>query len=571
MTADLIIRRMERLSRVGAVITSASLVAAACGGGAVPSPSSPGASPVPGASGTTPSSGVLDGPLRSLGAGLTVDRMTGLNDRRYTFSADDPQIAVLAVVGDLPEPTRLIVSWRAGIEPSGPELFRHEIEVATRERAYSIGLSQGELATGRYVVSAQVGDSALVLPIRVDASDDVAGPAPGAAPPGSGDSGTFPPPEAPRSLDLGYGEPDGVASSVDFTVFGGTPFVVEASIGGGPLETLATLDAPGESGTDFWFDPCTLVNGSDLPGTVASVRVQSADGSDSASGMIDLGPDDLAPDLLLTSSPGAGTSVEAGDTITFELEASEVRSGVEVAAPFQTGVSQITLLESPPLSAGYIAEYSEGETPMACGAKVWTAGASATYTVPENPPPTLTFVATASDFDGNLTELLVSFPTTDERSWTGIAPTMRSEVVYSGGVARCEDAWRMDFTFVEADDGTVLGQGTADLVTDWICEPDFPGARSPSQHFTYTLAGERDGDAFTLELLHQSGTAGVGMAAMWHSLTLPASVTIPVSGDRGSVDALWTWSFQNPDGSAVNYTTDGQITICTPQCPVGVG
>ena len=156
--------------------------------------------------------------------------------------------------------------------------------------------------------------------------------------------------------------------------------------------------------------------------------------------------------------------------------------------------------------------------------------------------------------------------------WTGTAERMRSEVIYSGGPYRCEDAWRFDFTFTEAEDGTIDGEGRAELVQDWICEPTFPDARSPSQEFDFTIGGERQGDAFDLRFSHGgTGTAGVGMAAMWNAESSEAAVTIPAADGAGSVDAAWTYEFENPDGSLVRYFTDGTIEIECTSCALDGG
>jgi hypothetical protein len=155
--------------------------------------------------------------------------------------------------------------------------------------------------------------------------------------------------------------------------------------------------------------------------------------------------------------------------------------------------------------------------------------------------------------------------------WAGKAPRMRSEVIYSGGPYRCEDAWAFDFTFTEAADGTVNGQGTAELVQDWICEPTFPGSQSPSQRFAYGVEGERDGDAFNLRFMSPTATVGVGMAAMWNPESPQAKLRIPISGSEGSVEASWAWSFTNPDGTLVRYFTDGSVEIDCAGCPPGSG
>jgi hypothetical protein len=37
------------------------------------------------------------------------------------------------------------------------------------------------------------------------------------------------------------------------------------------------------------------------------------------------------------------------------------------------------------------------------------------------------------------------------------------------------------------------------------------------------------------------------------------------------VEASWTWTFTNPDGSLVKYFTDGTIEIECPECAAGDG
>ena len=72
----------------------------------------------------------------------------------FTFSPDEPQIAVIIQTGEITGSTLDIVWTRVAAEGEQERLFSHTVEVSSHERAYSIGKNPGSLTTGTYRVVA---------------------------------------------------------------------------------------------------------------------------------------------------------------------------------------------------------------------------------------------------------------------------------------------------------------------------------------------------------------------------------------------------------------------------------
>jgi hypothetical protein len=92
---------------------------------------------------------------------------------------------------------------------------------------------------------------------------------------------------------------------------------------------------------DFVFDPCRLPDGSDLPGANVDFSFAGADPSASAEAAFTLGDDGDPPEVKVTSTPAAPSTVKPGDTISVQVDASEEYSeapGPVTSKSWQTGV-----------------------------------------------------------------------------------------------------------------------------------------------------------------------------------------------------------------------------------------
>jgi hypothetical protein len=188
----------------------------------------------------------------------------------------------------------------------------------------------------------------------------------------------------------------------------------------GPFSPLGPLSAnPGSGfyavhGDWLQVDPCKLSGGSDLPGAVLTYKtVISGPGPNrglSAVNYWTLPRRFGGPVLTAGSTPPHGTKVHPGEVIKIHITATEANGG----AP-ESGIQEIALGLSPLLT---IDKATYGDHPTACDKSRLTKTLTASYTVPDNPPPIITLIATARDFDNNQAEpLSADFPTADV--WTG--------------------------------------------------------------------------------------------------------------------------------------------------------
>ena len=86
------------------------------------------------------------------------------------FASDAPPIAAVASIGQLSadDGSTLVVRWlQVAAEGAPASLFEHEIAVHSGDRAYSIGVSKGELAPGHYRIEAAVEEETSAIDVRV--------------------------------------------------------------------------------------------------------------------------------------------------------------------------------------------------------------------------------------------------------------------------------------------------------------------------------------------------------------------------------------------------------------------
>ena len=209
---------------------------------------------------------------------------------------------------------------------------------------------------------------------------------------------------------------DATAAVIDFGVGGSCadvpiPFEVSATLNG-QTRTLGVPAAPG-GWESVQLDPCGFSAGSDLPGTQLLIQAvglhqgQRIPGLEyPGGGTITLGADTLAPRLTVQSMPAKGTRVKAGDVITVKVTAEEQRGG----GPWQTGVKRIKVNAAP---VGLILDdENPAPSPQPCAAKAWSRTTTASYTVPSNPPPTVSLCVLAQDYAGMANIKCAAFPTT---------------------------------------------------------------------------------------------------------------------------------------------------------------
>ena len=71
--------------------------------------------------------------------------------------------------------------------------------------------------------------------------------------------------------------------------------------------------------------------------------------------------------------------------------------------------------------------------------------------------------------------------------WTGTAPN--SATSSRNPEAACQDSWELEFTFEVSADGTIAGEGTADLTSEPTC--NFPIDPVPwIDHHEYSVSGQ---------------------------------------------------------------------------------
>jgi hypothetical protein len=157
--------------------------------------------------------------------------------------------------------------------------------------------------------------------------------------------------------------------------------------------------------------------------------------------------------------------------------------------------------------------------------------------------------------------------------WKGTA-TIASSAVYPEGGGACQDGWGLEFTFVAPAEGTIDGQGTAELTSGPTC----PFPVGPSlQHYGYQVLGEETAGGFSIRFaLENFGPAGgaeyAGFTSMFGNPGLPSGgppVAVAVSGTTGTGQGEWRFRSGNPPAT---YSANGTITIeCVASCDEAVG
>ena len=90
----------------------------------------------------------VSGPIFSLNVGSSLDEQGKLTDPNFTFSSAQPQITVVANIGETSGQTLKITWFRVPAEGEPEELFFHDIDVSSLDSAFSVGENPGVFLPG---------------------------------------------------------------------------------------------------------------------------------------------------------------------------------------------------------------------------------------------------------------------------------------------------------------------------------------------------------------------------------------------------------------------------------------
>ena len=521
-------------------------------------------------------------PIISMMMASSIGAKGELVNPRFSFPQTEPQITAIVHLGNV-KSFQLTVAWYKTSDDGDTKLFEHQIQVKSRDRAFSVAKNPGgPMSVGTYKVVATIdgqtkdaefditppkaapnktsnnredkNSDELLQAISYDPVSDqsriqkIANPSGTTSPgptgstaaqgksPVGGQSGTVRP-----SGDFGnfcIGDPDGCtdqftdsdADQVEVYIFSrvATQEVVHVWEGPTSEHQLGVIES-GSEGT-LKFDPCWAPD-KDLPGTKVSFTAQL--GNKTVTTQVVLGDDTLAPRLKVVSTPARGTKVKTGDKINLKVTATEKRSG----GPWQTGVKIIQITAQP---GGLVKEpwINPSALPKACAEKTWEKKDEAAYTVPSNPPPIIKICAVTEDYAGNESSQCGEFVTGDK--WDGM---MHSETNYigrapNGGIVTCTgEAWDFDLHLVVGGDGTLEGKAIGRLASMPKC------ASNPPISFDYSrqaknsacdVSGKFDGQQFRLVFVEtqiDGSTLGlINYSLMsWKSLGLITTLIVPVT------------------------------------------
>ena len=347
----------------------------------------------------------------------------------------------------------LNLAWYRISDEGEQKLFEHQIPVRAYDHAYSIGKSKGKLRAGGYKVKASLAGETQEIELKVKEakSETSSGALPQARvikaavvegegnagegdPPADGGSGTIPQQSLAASGDQNTGATNAASTSARCDAGFDVPWVGDVSYDvqrraktvfciayqtcpdSQPFSPVAIQGGIGQSSPSnigtlrardavYKVDPCLLINGSDLPGTLVVFKGVSTDRVNVENRLtVLIGPDQDQPTITFNSSPVKGTKVKAGDVIKIDATARERPTG----GTWQTGV-QLFQLTGP---EGLIEEVEDSSRlPKPCASKSWSKALAARYTVPPNPPPVIKLCAIAKDYAGNESDKCAEFPT----------------------------------------------------------------------------------------------------------------------------------------------------------------
>jgi hypothetical protein len=461
----------------------------------------------------------MKGPISGMVMASSIDAKGRPVNPRFTFSSDEPQLTLFVQTRKITD-SPLSITWFRTSDDGDQKLFDQTVEGKSWDRAFSIGKNQGRLAAGSYKVALRLEGhtSELHFNVVAKASQSAQG-----APPTSGGSGIaaqLPAPTKAKDSHPQNQNPAGKECSAA-VVTPGPNFVDEDSAtvtvlsftdceeinGAEQIDTITpigTMDVRTDgkptrvpvglvdrfNRSDFRVDPCALDHGSDLPGTKLTFKGVSAENPSAAYEMVmTLGEDTLGPEVQTHSSVKRGSKVKAGDAITFDVTALEIRNG----GPWQTGVRMIQIT-SP---GGIVGKpwTNPANLPKPCEEKTWYHDYQATYTVPKNPPETIRICVIAEDYVGNEGSRCGEFLTGD--AWQGMIKVKAIGNVY-------DEEGELALAFTVSGDGSLKGKAhfhrTASRPHLWyINHCTFTQKYAPDEG-DLLITGRREGDQFTLNI-----------------------------------------------------------------------
>ncbi len=475
---------------------------------------------LPGSFGSTE----ISGPIIAMVTAASLDEHGQIVDQRYSFAPTTPQMTVVVQIGGLTSSTPLNITWYLSSDAGEEKLFEHTIQVEAFDRAYSVGLNSGLLATGTYKAVATLGDQKQTITwvvveeqsgpsAEISQGSNSAQTQQGKAPT-SGSSGKVPASQkaAAQPTPIPGCEFDVVAlpQPPEVTATGG---VVNgdatscASLGTGDIAVMASIGGnQPKQACHFSFttsdlyctsngDPCDLPGGSDLPGTVVNLDLlQKNTGQVLRHDTATFSADSAAPEVQLVSDPLNGVKVKEGQKIKLTGNALENK-----VSGWQTGVAKIYIDVIKPSYEEMGPESYDTLKGKSCSEKSWKQKTKEfTYTVPKDVKGVVRICAFADDFAGNTGKDCAEFPTGDH--WKG---TIRStsNAIYAGGAGTCvNEKWLFNLDIYVAADGTVAGKGTGQLTASPQCRLNgWNGVFEGQMHNTsFDVTGKLDGQNFQL-------------------------------------------------------------------------
>jgi hypothetical protein len=467
------------------------------------------------------------------------------------FASDAHQIAAVASIGQLSAEagSTLVVRWLQMDEGARIPLFEHQITVHSGDRAYSIGVSTGELAPGHYRIEAELeGETSIadvmVLPAAAGGGTALGsvsgigavGPLLGAGvllqtrdagpqPPESGDSGAVP--ATPPATGSGTGCVLTLQTSgdpyviLDSTGCTGDGIVGAAGPEGGPLTVIDHVQG---DNIRFWnADPCR-VGASDLPESKIEYTAEVVRGPHKGTRRdvtTQIGADKTAPSIVVDATPEVGSLALEGSSISMTVTATDPHTNAEGGS----GIASITVVDG---AGKTLAERTFGDEPTACDQSRFEKSVQATTTVPTGDAP-YTVTVTATDFAGSTTQLQAAWPTHAQIVGFLVAKTTATVPGNS-----CKSVWHATFELPISALGPVEGGGVATPLSPPRCTAGFVGPGP--QEFNFRWQGTFDGKSFKLTFLPEGGPGGFegGFHLMYYPA--PPPFVIPFNGTSGTID-----------------------------------
>jgi hypothetical protein len=332
-------------------------------------------------------------------------------------------VVAIALVGRLPRPTPLVMTWSRET-PAGPQvLFSKRIMVTSDGLAYMTAVTDGTIPFGTYQVVASIGTSTRMTSWAVFAPGDVtaASFAASGRPLTAGRSGAFPAqgpvPEICSQFQSIVSMPTTEDVRIDVASY--CPQGRKGAVRGAELATMNRdnglyllgrlhLQPGGMLTGNFILNVCKLPDASDLPGAtiwLSSIIYYHGNTRDFAV-MYGLPPEHAQPAVTLTSTVPAGTTVHPGEHIVLDI------TGIEpTALGPQEGVRFIALF-GPTKKGPYrrIRGRNYAAKITACDPSRLHRTLKVRYTVPTNAPKVLTLTAIAADTGSGGNTTTISWP-----------------------------------------------------------------------------------------------------------------------------------------------------------------